>query len=730
MGVRALKDRRYEPSYNLFLIFFGLFGVFFENIGLSQHQKATQKLQVKSHEVPSSIGQSIDFGNLEFSSKHKSQIVHLTKESYLKFSLGSITPNNPKYFDYFSTLRDLNITLSGLSSGDELIVSKDLNLDSLMQASEIVFQKKIQSPRIAVIEIPQLDRGHYIIKIQSKEDNPKYAVKMKLAPLTIPKDKVGDTPTAALELGESPKSKNVADFVGQVDPVDYFRFSIKNPSDIRLKIGGIESGHVMVKLYLDQNQDKAFAPDEMEYQTFVSPQNKHAGHTESLIQLAQMNQGLQKWTYRSYAMPGVYLIKVSAISGNSSYHLNLETEPLRLGFDTPNTPLSQLVENGFLPKHKFSVSLERVEGLGEELPYYSLDNRDQHYLDIRGVGDSAYSGNMQTFAPPPKYSDALSKFSKDQFIYKGDLNVINWESVVAKKCTEYSGSLGFISSPDAVLQAFRAGFHIFSLANNHARDCNQTPESGKFLGDGGAGELSTFRNMTRLSTKEGLIWSGISGASPKIWLSTRTMERGGRKFTVAFSSIDLGRDHCTRANCYSDRFEIAKAMFEQPADIKIVSIHSREWLDEKSQKENMSQLDKINHAMELFIGKGDVDVVFGTGCHSALPVRLITKKQGGVGIGFWSLGNFIHPNLLQQSTNIVGRVLFDLNKRRPVQVQAIMLRSNKKSVQAYDFDPSNIFLSGLPWREAKDPSTGLRVGFIGVHAPNTENSLKISENSH
>jgi hypothetical protein len=688
----------------------------------SERGKQSKEIQLSSN--------FIDFGNLEFRSGSQSQIAKLSKETYLKFSLGYVTPHDPRLFDYFSTLRDITVTISGLTSGDQLVLAKDSNLDSRIQKSEVVYQKIVTSPRVAVLQVPKLSRGRYLLKIHSKNPKPSNAVKINLEPLLVPQDQAGDIPWAATDLGNSPMNKQVSDYVGQADSDDFYRFSLKNPGEIRLNLSGISSSNVLVRLYLDQNQDDIFSSDEIEYQSVISPRKKQISFGVSSVLDPSEGQGGQNWTYSSFVLPGVYMLGVTTITGESFYQFSLDTKPLNFGPVSSADKLSSLIANGFLPKRKFSVSATRVESLIDDSPFLALDKSEHTFLDIRGVGDSAYSANLQTFAPPPKYTEALDKFSKDQLYYRGDLNIINWESVVARKCSEYSGAMGFISSPEAVLQAFRAGFQVFSLANNHARDCNEAPEAGKIVPDGGGGELSTVRNMTKLSTAEGLVWAGISNTSNKSWLTVKTIEREEKKYTIAFSSIDLGRDKCVRSNCYSDRFEIAKAMAQQKADIKIVSVHSREWLDEKTQLENLTQLNKINHAMELFIGKGDVDIVFGTGSHSALPVRVIQKNQGGAGVGFWSLGNFIHPNLLKQPNNMIGRVLFDLVHRRPVQVQAIMLRSNKQHVRAFDFDSSNVLLSGLPWKEAIDSTTGLKVGYVSLKVEKSENILKLSKNSH
>jgi poly-gamma-glutamate synthesis protein (capsule biosynthesis protein) len=342
-----------------------------------------------------------------------------------------------------------------------------------------------------------------------------------------------------------------------------------------------------------------------------------------------------------------------------------------------------------------------------------LRRENQPFLDIRGVGDSGDTGNQATRAPKAAFGSFLDRFNANGLLYRGDVNVINWESVVGERCDRYGSSFGFLSSPAAILQAFDKGFQVFALSNNHSRDCNSTPEGGA-AGDGLAGEVATFVNMEKLAVSRDILWNGVHGRQPRRLVTTKEFDQNGRVYTMAYSSLDLGRESCPGSNCYGDRRAIADALARTTADVKVVSIHSREWLGSLSVAQNLAQLNKIQETARLLIERGDADVVFGTGPHIAMPVRAFRQADGGTGVAFFSLGNFIHQLLSAQQPNLIGRVLFDLETRRPVQLQGMMVSTVGESATIQNFNPASPFVKGLPWLVGVDPSTGVRVGYINL----------------
>lgn len=389
-------------------------------------------------------------------------------------------------------------------------------------------------------------------------------------------------------------------------------------------------------------------------------------------------------------------------------------EQLLNGNDTQMSQAASGVLNHVIPRLG-AQNMDLIDS-SRELGLLPLRRENQPYLDIRGAGDSGDTENQAERPPLASFASYLDQFSQNGLLYRGDVNVINWESVVGVRCGSYNSRFGFLSSPDAVRQALSRGFQVFALSNNHSRDCNSTPEGG-VGGDGLSGEISTQMHMDLIAREKDILWNGVHGRSAQKLVSTREFDANGRRFVVAFSSFDLGRDECPGSNCYSDSDAIAAAMSLARADLKIVSIHAREWLSGLSPSENLSQLSKIEKTAQKMIEQGDADIVFGSGPHIAMPVRIIQQSDGGAGVAFFSLGNFIHPWLSAQQPNLIGRVLFDLDTLQPVQVQALMVATDGQSARIQNFEKQSPFVSGLPWMVDSDPSTGVKVGFVNVKGP-------------
>ena len=672
----------------------------------------------------------VELGNLEFKPVGSASR-QVKSGTWLKFQIGYLLPLKAEFLLQYSVPKTLMIRVKASLPDDQIIVMKDDPLISMPENSKIVFRKNLEHVHWQKIYLPNLDRGFYFVKVISRTEGGLQPIKLSLLEPKKVVDFAGQSAASARKLGLNPKDFSTDDFLGEKDRFDFYHFSLKNPSALNLTISHIVAGNVLVKIMRDRGVIAGKKPPEIVHQSIITDLGlEHEDSARTYVRNGIQIQD-KELVLDSIFMAGFYWISIERITGQIPYKLRLKTSITNLASVQRNSRLSYLVEKGFIPSNRFSGAHSSQFTSDKTPEFLSLHKSEQPYIDIRGVGDSAYSSNLVGKAPFSRFSDAVAKFDKDKYFYQGDVNVINWESVVTHQCHTYGGKLGFISSPDAIQQAILSGFHLFSLSNNHSRDCDETPESGKLLADGGGGEISTHVNMEKLAEKNPMVWSGISIGNKKKLVSSGIFSKGDHQFKVAFSSIDLGRHKCERSNCYSDRFAIAEALANEKADIKILTVHAREWLDEKSDEDNLTQLDKINSAMELFIGEYGVDIVFGSGPHSALPVRVINKKSGGKGIGFWSLGNFIHPNLLAKSHNMIGRVLFDLETRQPVQVQAVMLRTNKASAKIYDFDPSESLTSGIPWEIATDPMTKVKVGYFDLRSiSGPKGQFSISNNAH
>lgn len=337
------------------------------------------------------------------------------------------------------------------------------------------------------------------------------------------------------------------------------------------------------------------------------------------------------------------------------------------------------------------VSCKKNSSLMEEADVQAVNERDSDYLpkvsdsagsrppvpldagldfiDIRGVGDSAWSGLKAKVAPGSGMKTALSKFDPSRKILKGDLNFINWESGVGERCNSYYNvDYAFMSSPVAVSEAFEHGFNLFGLANNHSEDCSSGVDPD---GQSVAGGIVTARFMKSISNQKPMLWHGVgpsAGLSSPVAL---TFSLKGRLVKVIFASITFQDWDCVDSTCEPRAQALLTAMKNAPGDLRILSLHSQ----------GSGPFARGKTWAERFVREFNGDIVFASGPHTWAGVKVIEKSTGGRGVVFHGLGNFLHNQVAPNPDNMIGRVLLDSKTLKLSQVQVIPVLNN-----AYDVD--------------------------------------------
>jgi len=298
-------------------------------------------------------------------------------------------------------------------------------------------------------------------------------------------------------------------------------------------------------------------------------------------------------------------------------------------------------------------------------------------VDVRGVGDAAWSRTHQTDPLASEYGKALDRFDSAGKAYRGHVNYINWETVVGSRCATFDSvytpgkSYAFVSRKENLTQAMDRGFNLVGLSNNHSRDC--TSPDGETMT---ANEVATLAN-------DGHAFHGVGlDSAKKTNVEVVTIRAGSRSVRVAFGSIYLGsRRTCERAVCANDKRVLFENLRAARADLRVVAIHSM----------NAKTQDELVAAGIEFVKVYGGDVVFGSGPHVWKPVRVVRKDDGKAGVVFESLGNFIHPNLAAQQKNYIGRALFDKDTLALSQVQVLPIQNTGSDVRF-----SSAALSELP----------------------------------
>lgn len=265
-----------------------------------------------------------------------------------------------------------------------------------------------------------------------------------------------------------------------------------------------------------------------------------------------------------------------------------------------------------------------------------------NFLDVRGVGDSGV--DLTNLANIPAY-------------WAADLSFMNFESVVAESCSQRNPGVDFYfrSSKEEVRKAHRAGFNLFSVANNHARDCF-TPY----------GPSATEASMEELMSELPILWHGTAADNP-YEARVASFEIKGREVKVAMAAVTiqnwsmegtaqivLGRGE--NANKPEIK-QLLSSLQQADADFRILSIHTQ---DSSNSRYEGPAVKTLKSLAQTFITSYNGNLVFGHGPHTQAGVKVVERNDGRRGVVFTSLGNFLHPTLAAHGDNYLGRAVFDL----------------------------------------------------------------------
>ena len=310
------------------------------------------------------------------------------------------------------------------------------------------------------------------------------------------------------------------------------------------------------------------------------------------------------------------------------------------------------------------------------------DNTATDFLDVRGVGDSAFADTHQKDPMPAEIGAALDRFDSTGQKIKGDLTFMNWESVVGNHCNQFSkpyvagASYAFLSRPENLAQIYARGVNLIGLSNNHSRDCS----------NGGGEDTSSKMSVPFLQgfDSNAWMWAGIATKQEDVRTAkVRSFTIKGKTVRVAFGDIYTGRGSCPLASCQDDATALMASIRDAQADFRILALHSQD-----------SQPALVKTGTD-FIKKYKGDVVMGHGPHIWKPVRIVRKDGGGKGVFFESLGNFLHPGCASQAKNFIGRALFDADLKL-TQVQLVPVQNAGKDVKLSAADPRTV-PANLQW---------------------------------
>ncbi|MFK0731273.1 MAG: pre-peptidase C-terminal domain-containing protein [Gloeotrichia echinulata GP01] len=209
--------------------------------------------------------------------------------------------------DYYtftlSSTSDLSVDVNDLSNGDLFAeLGQDKNNDGILDFDEIIAVSDEEGDASEKINYTGLAAGNYVLHLGRGSGNTDYNLNLSATPSIIPIDKAGDTPATAFNLGSLTTSTQ-SDFIGNVDPTDYYRFSLTNPSGVTLNLTGLLAD-VDLELSQDKNGDGLISSSEV-------------------IQLSEAVDNQDENIEITALAPGDYFVKVSQYDGDTNYNLSL-----------------------------------------------------------------------------------------------------------------------------------------------------------------------------------------------------------------------------------------------------------------------------------------------------------------------------------------------------------------------------------------------------------------------
>jgi hypothetical protein len=187
----------------------------------------------------------------------------------------------------------------------------------------------------------------------------------------------------------------------------------------------------------------------------------------------------------------------------------------------------------------------------------------------------------------------------------GDLNFINLETPITTRKTVLRKRYTFKSPVDSLREVVRAGYNLYSLANNH-------------MGDSGNGGIrDTINHLKRFNRKTRLYWAGTK---PEFIFFTPP----GKSITVAFAAFGNAYNIATYMKERTVKLTAAAA---KKADLVIVSIHKgREYT-------HTPPSDLVKNYRRVIAAGADIILAH----HPHVPQGIERYRDG---IIFYSLGNY------------------------------------------------------------------------------------------
>ncbi|MEH2061550.1 MAG: hypothetical protein V7K50_04640, partial [Nostoc sp.] len=191
----------------------------------------------------STLATAQNIGILKFF-KYNDFVGNVNQVDYYKFSL---TGTN-----------NISLLLSGVTDNYlRAFIYYDSNNDGLIESGEQLYSTYASNGGNGQISATLGAAGNYYVGISADTNvNSNYSLQLSATstPPSIVPDP-GNTLSAAYNIGNLTGTKTFKEFVGNVDQVDYYKFSLTGTNNISLLLSGVTDNYLRAFIYYDSNND-------------------------------------------------------------------------------------------------------------------------------------------------------------------------------------------------------------------------------------------------------------------------------------------------------------------------------------------------------------------------------------------------------------------------------------------------------------------------------------------
>lgn len=234
-------------------------------------------------------------------------------------------------------MTDLRIKLDGLNQGDvSIALGQDTDNDGALEANEVINFVDEEGNADEILNRDFLPAGNYLVKVERTSGNSDYCLQITPAGSLRPIDRAGETIPTAFEFGTLVGEVEASDFVGEIDKVDLYAFTMVGQSGVTVSLGGM-SADADLYLLRDADNDGELSEDEVLARSTVG------------------GSGAERIDLNGLA-PGAYFVRIGQYDGSTPYDLSL-TPHRTVGADLSVTRMSTPLTAELGSQYTYSVQV-------------------------------------------------------------------------------------------------------------------------------------------------------------------------------------------------------------------------------------------------------------------------------------------------------------------------------------------------------------------------------------